>query len=414
MRALDVGIVGCGFAGAATAALLGRAGHRVTVYEEFAQPSAVGAGIVLQPTGMSVLAELGVLGQVIERGARLESLHCVTHENRDVFRLDYAQLHPDLFGLGMHRGALFQILHERAVAAGATLHRATSIGRVVERPKKAEVRDHADRPIADHDLVVIANGARSDLRRSSGLLRRERPYPWGALWFVARDPTHFYRNRLRQITNGTRHMLGLLPTGLGPLGNGADEHQVSLFWCIRMDRIDDFRRAGFTAWKELLLRYEPDAAFVLDQIESVEQVLSAGYHDVVMSPWHTRRQVFIGDAAHAMSPQLGQGTNLALMDASTLCAALSEDAPLVVALERYSRARQAHIDFYQFASRWLTPLFQSDLQALGPLRNVAMSLACRMPFMREEMLRTMSGIKRGIARPSLGLAGILAALPAAS
>lgn len=413
MRSLDVGVVGCGFAGAASAALLGRAGHRITVYEDFAQPSAVGAGIVLQPTGLSVLAELGVLGRVLERGARLESLHCVTPENRDVFRLDYAHLHPALFGLGMHRGALFQILHELALAAGVTVRRATSVARVLETHRKARVLDHAGQPLAEHDLVVVANGARSDLRRASGLLRRERPYPWGALWFVARDPAHFYRHRLRQITNGTRHMLGLLPTGLGPIGDGVEEHRVSLFWSIRMDRIEDFRRTGFTAWKEQILRYEPDAAFVLDQIESVEQVLTAGYHDVVMSPWHTQRQVFIGDAAHAMSPQLGQGTNLALMDASALCAALSEDTPLVVALERYSRARQAHIDFYQFASRWLTPLFQSDLQSLGPVRNVVMSLACRMPFMREEMLRTMSGIKRGVARPSLALPGILAALPAA-
>jgi len=408
---LDVGIIGCGFAGAATAALLGRAGHQVTVYEEFAEPSAVGAGIVLQPTGLAVLAELGVLGRVLERGARLESLHCVTPEKRDVFRLDYAQLHPSLFGLGMHRGALFQILHELAVRAGATLRRATSVGSVLERPGKAVVRDHAGQAFAEHDLVVIANGARSDLRRSSGLLRRERPYPWGALWFVARDPAHFYRHRLRQITHGTRHMLGLLPTGLGPLEGGPVEHRVSLFWSIRMDGIDDFRRTGLTAWKALILRYEPDAAFVLDQIESVEQVLSAGYYDVVMSSWHTHRQVFIGDAGHAMSPQLGQGTNLALMDASALCAALTEDVPLAIALERYSRARRAQIDFYQFASRWLTPLFQSDLQALGPWRNAVMSLACRLPIMRQEMLRTMTGVKRGIARPSLSLSPILAQLP---
>ena len=413
MRALDVGIVGCGFAGAATAALLGRAGHRVTVYEEFAQPSALGAGIVLQPTGMSVLAELCVLGRVIERGARLESLHCVTPQNQAVFRLEYAQLHPALFGLGMHRGALFQILHELAVGAGMTLHRATSVGRVIERPDKAQLLNRAGLPIAEHDLVVIANGARSDLRVASGLLRRERPYPWGALWFVARDPTRFYRRQLRQVTNGTRHMLGLLPTGLGPVDSGGDQHRVSLFWSIRMDRVDDFRRAGLAAWKQQILRYEPDAEFILDQIESAEQVLTAGYHDIVMSPWHTRRQVFIGDAAHAMSPQLGQGTNLALMDASALCAALSEDVPLAIALERYSRTRQAQIDFYQFASRWLTPLFQSDLQALGPLRNVAMSLACRLPILREEMLRTMAGIKRGIARPSLPLQPILGRLPAA-
>jgi len=407
MRPLDVGIVGCGFAGAASAALLGRAGHRVTVYEECAEPSAVGAGIVLQPTGMSVLAELGVLGRVLERGARLEALHCVTPGGADVFRLDYARLHPALFGLGMHRGALFEILYDLAVRAGAGLRRSISVARVIERPGKAELRDHAGRLLAEHDLVVIANGARSDLRRASGLLRRERPYPWGALWFVAHDPRHFYRHRLRQIANGTRHMLGLLPTGRGPVG-GSDEQLVSLFWSIRMDRIDEFRRAGLGTWKEQVLRYEPDAAFVLDQIESTEQVLTAGYHDVVMSPWHTQRQVFIGDAAHAMSPQLGQGTNLALMDASALCAALTADVPLPIALERYSRTRRPQIDFYQFASRWLTPLFQSDLQAFGPLRNAIMRFACRLPLMRDEMLRTMAGIKRGIARPSFSLTPILA------
>jgi len=410
MRALDIGIVGCGFAGAATAALLRRAGHRVTVYEEFDEPAAVGAGIILQPTGLSVLAELGVLGRVIERGARLEALHCVTPDGKDVFRLDYAELQPGLFGLGMHRGALFQILHELVTEAGTTLRCGTRVGSVRERPRKAEVLDSGGRTIAEHDLVVIANGARSDLRHASGLLRRERPYPWGALWFVARDPQHFYRQRLRQITNGTRHMLGLLPTGLGPLGNGPDEHQVSLFWSIRMDRIDDFRRAGFAPWKAQILRYEPDAAFVLDQIDSVEQVLSAGYHDVVMSPWHTQRQVFVGDAAHAMSPQLGQGTNLALMDARALCGALSQEVPLPVALERYSRTRRAHIDFYQFASRWLTPLFQSDLQALAPARNVLMRLACRWPILREEMLRTMSGINCGIS-PGLPLPLIVPHLP---
>jgi len=130
----------------------------------------------------------------------------------------------------------------------------------------------------------------------------------------------------------------------------------------------------------------------------------------VMSPWHTQRQVFVGDAAHAMSPQLGQGTNLALMDARALCGALSQEVPLPVALERYSRTRRAHIDFYQFASRWLTPLFQSDLQALAPARNVLMRLACRWPILREEMLRTMSGINCGIS-PGLPLPLIVPHLP---
>ena len=179
-----------------------------------------------------------------------------------------------------------------------------------------------------------------------------------------------------------------------------------------MDRVAAFREAGLAPWKAHVLRYDPEAAFVLDQIESVDQVLAAGYHDVVMWPWHTQRRVFIGDAAHAMSPQLGQGTNLALLDASALAAVLSEDLTLGQALAAYSRRRRAHVSFYQFASRWLTPLFQSDLSALGPLRNWAMGLGCKIPFLRDEMVRAMAGIKSGIVRGALPLAPILARLPA--
>jgi 2-polyprenyl-6-methoxyphenol hydroxylase-like FAD-dependent oxidoreductase len=412
MRRLNIGIVGCGFAGAASAALLGRAGHRVTVYEEFQEPAAVGAGIVLQPTGMSVLAELGVLERVLSRGTRLDALHCLTPKGKTVVLLEYASLSAGLFGLGMHRGALFQILHEAALAAGVTLKRGATVSRIEEGPENAQIFGPARTLLSEHDLVVVANGARSDLRRASGLVRRERPYPFGALWFVARDPASFYRSRLRQIADGTRHFLGLLPTGLGPVGVGQDEHQVSLFWSIRMDRVAAFREAGLAPWKAHVLRYDPEAAFVLDQIESVDQVLAAGYHDVVMWPWHTRRRVFIGDAAHAMSPQLGQGTNLALLDASMLTAVLSEDLTLEQALAAYSRGRRAHVSFYQFASRWLTPLFQSDLSALGPLRNLAMGLGGKIPFLRDEMVRAMAGIKRGIVRGTLPLPPILARLPA--
>jgi len=273
MRLLNIGIVGCGFAGAATAALLGRAGHQVTVYEEFEEPAAVGAGIILQPTGLSVLAELGVLRRVLERGSRLEALQCVTPRGRTIFQLDYAHLAPGLFGLGMHRGALFQILHEAAVQAGAALQRSTSVARVVERPGKAQVLDAAGVVIGEHDLVVIANGARSDLRRQSGLLVRDQPYPFGALWFVARDPERIYLHRLRQISDGTRYMLGLLPTGLGPSSSAADGHQVSLFWSIRMDRVEAFRREGLASWKAHILRFEPDAALGVDQIEQLVQLL---------------------------------------------------------------------------------------------------------------------------------------------
>ncbi|MBZ0117864.1 MAG: FAD-dependent oxidoreductase, partial [Sandaracinaceae bacterium] len=67
LGALDVAVIGAGTAGSAAALLLARAGHAVTLFEAVLEPKPVGAGIMLQPTGMHVLAELGLLEPILAR-----------------------------------------------------------------------------------------------------------------------------------------------------------------------------------------------------------------------------------------------------------------------------------------------------------------------------------------------------------
>ena len=67
-RTLSVAIVGYGTAGQALAILLARDGHRVEVFEQAAQPGPVGAGFLLQPTGLQVLWQMGLLPQALASG----------------------------------------------------------------------------------------------------------------------------------------------------------------------------------------------------------------------------------------------------------------------------------------------------------------------------------------------------------
>jgi 2-polyprenyl-6-methoxyphenol hydroxylase-like FAD-dependent oxidoreductase len=69
--------------------------------------------------------------------------------------------------------------------------------------------------------------------------------------------------------------------------------------------------------------------------------------------------VFVGDAAHSLSPQLGQGARLALAGSLHLVAALDRHRKLVDALADYARRQRALAARYQRLSRWITPLFQS-------------------------------------------------------
>jgi 2-polyprenyl-6-methoxyphenol hydroxylase-like FAD-dependent oxidoreductase len=390
MTSLDVGVIGCGTAGPAAALLLARAGHRVTVYERVAEPGPVGAGILLQPTGQAVLARLGLDERVRARAAPVERLLCQRTNGRAVVDLRYGEIGTAV-GLGIHRGVLFEALFDALAAErGVELRLGCDVERIDEEGGRRWVvaRGTGARG-GPHDLVVVADGADSAIRLGPAVPARADRNRWGALWYVARDPERAFDGRLFQVVNGARRMLGLLPTGLGPRG---EEPVVSLFWSIRADQVDSWRAGDLAAWKEEVMAMAPAAAPVLAQIQSTGDLLFAGYRDVRMPRWDAPGAVVLGDAAHATSPQLGQGANLALLDALVLADTLAAGGDVAA----YSRARRAHLRYYQFAARWLTPLFQSESRAAGWLRDRLLPLMNRIGPTRRMMTQTMAGLRRGI------------------
>jgi 2-polyprenyl-6-methoxyphenol hydroxylase-like FAD-dependent oxidoreductase len=407
VRPISVGVIGCGTAGPAAALFLAEQGHEVTIYERVANPTAVGAGIILQPTGQAVLARLGVYAPVKEKGAHLDGLIVKREGQRTLLELSYATVSADYYGLGLHRGVLFEALFEAVKRhPKITLRLGVTGEGLVRGPGGAFfVATDGGEQLGPHDLVIAADGARSRFRDDTGLLRRAEPYPWGAVWFMADDPDHHFQGKLFQFVEGTRKMLGFLPTGRGPEldGTGDRENKVSLYWSLAADEVAALRRpGGFERWRDEVRAMSDDADRVLSQIGSAEELLFSQY--VVMAPWHTRAVVHLGDSAHATSPQLGQGANLALWDAMVLADAVAaEPTDLVRALSAYSRARQSHLDYYQFATRALTPFFQSRHDALGVLRDLFMPLAGKIPFFNRAMVLGMTGTCAGFTFGELQL-----------
>lgn len=368
---VEVIVVGGGTGGPAAALFLARAGHRVRLLERVPSPGPVGAGILLQPTGMRVLRELGLLNRVLGHGARVERLEGRTASGRRVLDLRYADLEPGLFGLGIQRGALFAALWDAIEAEpGVTVECGVEALATGEDRGRAWVETAAGRREAER--VVVAAGARSELRPPGA---RVRPYPWGALWWVSHSEVS--AGCLTQRYRDTREMVGLLPSGDGT---------VSGFWSLRADAVDATRAAGVERWKAQVRALLPSAP--LDEVRSMDDLVFAPYYDVVAPRWHTERVVWIGDCAHAMSPQLGQGANLALMDAWVLSR--------VDVLADYSRRRRAHLRFYSVASRLLTPFFQSSFPVLAPLRDLVAGPLHAWGWYRRQMLESLAGAKTGV------------------
>jgi 2-polyprenyl-6-methoxyphenol hydroxylase-like FAD-dependent oxidoreductase len=384
---MRVAVVGCGTGGPAAALLLAAAGHQVEIFERVQKPAPVGAGLLLQPTGQAVLARLGLLAEVEARSARVERLHGETASGRVVMDMAYRDLAPGLHGLGVHRGVLFGALWGALGRAGIPVRFGTQVTGV----EGGHVVTDGGERLGPYDLVVAADGARSCLRGPTGLVRRSRRYPWGALWTIVDDPEERHGGTLAQVYRGTREMLGFLASG-----RPAGTPQVSLFWSVPIDRLPAARARGLDAWKADVRRLTRRADHLLERVTEPGHLLPAAYEDVVMRQWHAGRIVFVGDAGHAMSPQLGQGVNLALLDAHILTRCLAAHADVDAALAAYSSARRAHLRFYSWASRLMTPVFQSHLGVLGPPRDLLLHPLARIPWMRRQFLASLAGAKTGV------------------
>lgn len=390
-RSLDIAIVGAGVAGLASAIALARHGHRITVYERFETARPLGAGLMLQPTGLAALERLGLRAAIEGLGHRIERLHGVSARGATIFDLAYSDLEAGLHACAVHRAALHKILWDGFARSGAALETGCAITTVEPAAGQcARLIDTNGRGLPLYDLLIDASGANSPLR-AWVCARPARRFTYGAVWASVPD-IGIAPHMLAQRYVAARIMIGYLPVGTidadGP-------PCAAFFWSLKPDDYENWR-AGFAAWRAQVVTLWPALAPVIEGLRSPDDLTLAGYTHFNANCLSRANVVLAGDAAHATSPQLGQGANQGLIDAVVLADALAgaDDLPTVFA--RYQTARRAHVGFYQLASAVMTPFFQSDSRALALLRDLSFDRLKAVPYLRREMVRTLAGLKTGL------------------
>ena len=382
-EALRIGICGFGVAGGAAAVLLARAGHRVTLLERAPMVGPVGAGFLLQPSGQQVLARLGLLEGVAAQSARIERVQAFTNTGSRLTHLEYSSAAEGACAYGVRRGVVFEALHGAALAANVNIVLAAEIRGVCEEEDCVFAHDDAGVSHGPFDLLIGADGSRSQLRQWLNPGARRREYVHGALWGSGRSA--WPADVLHQVARSAKRLLGLLPLGGG---------QCAFFWGIRRDEVERLKARGYAAFRDEAVAMCPAAAEVLDDMGGFERLTFAGYMHALPRRIHSHRVVLLGDAAHAMSPHLGQGANLALLDAECLSRHLAS-LPLADALAAYAMERRSQSRYLALLSHWLRPFFQSESTLLGWGRDIALPLLCAVPWMRRQMELTVAGAKRG-------------------
>lgn len=340
---MRVAIIGAGIGGLTAAIGLQRAGAEVTVLERAGGPAFVGAGLSLFGNGLTALDAVG-----------LDLRHLGTPRPD----LTTGQRRPDGRWLSVTPPAA---LRELRVVHRADLHRGLA---AALQPGTIRYDSPVDSGPDGYDVVVAADGLRSRTRASWPGDPGIRYSGYNAWRGVTVTPVDLLGAAGETVGKGRRF-------GLAPLADG----RVYWFGVVSMpagttfpDEYAEVRRR-FAGWHapiaEVIAATPPEAVFRTD------------INDLA-GPLPTFRRgntVLLGDAAHAMTPDLGQGANQALEDAATLTRLLeplaTRRAPDVSgALDTYDRLRRARTQPIAARAR----IVGQVLQSRNPLRDLLLRL----------------------------------------
>ena len=314
-------IVGGGPAGIFLGYLLARAGVRVTLLEKHTDFLRDFRGDTIHPSTMQLLAELGLLEDFLPLiDFRTDTLH-VNIEGKDFLGPTFKQLNTtcpfigfvpqwDFLNLMSSRGKCFP---EFDLRMGT---KATDVIREGERIVGVRWKSSEEDGEIRADLVVAADGRDSTIRAAVKHVVQQEGIPIDVLWFRLDRPERDDGYTLAWLKNG--HMLVTIPR--------RDHYQTAMV--IKKDAFGAIRQDGLGAFRNTIGEVCPLLADVAQGIREWSQVKLLTVQISHLKKWHEPGLLFIGDAAHAMSPVGGVGINLAIQDAvaaaNVLAAPLSE------------------------------------------------------------------------------------------
>ena len=364
----SIAVAGAGIGGLTAAALLADSGHQVSVFDQFTTPQPVGSGLVIQPVGQAVLDHIGAGDAARAMGNPIQRMLGHEAENgRKVLNVWYDKKGKGHCGLAIHRASLFAAIYDAVQKRDIAVHTNSR----VTGARSGMIMLANGQAYGPYDLIVDSAGAGSPL---SPL--KSQPLPYGAIWGTVDWPdTALPINQLSQCYRRADRMIGVLPIGQIP---GGAQQKAAVFWSMPRDSHAAWKENGVDTWKAEAVALWPAFAPFAEQVTTSDQMTMARYaHGTLKKPW-SPGLVHIGDAAHRASPQLGQGANMALLDALALARALDK-ATGEAALALYAKARRWHVMTYQGMSAAFTPQYQSDSLWLPKLRDRVLYPVSQIP-----------------------------------
>lgn len=356
-------ILGGGIAGLTTAIALRHKHIDFLVFEAVPEIKAIGSGISLAGNAMQVLEKLSVADDVKARGHLITSMIIQDEKGKYLSALDTRKFIEDhgMYNVAIHRGALHEVLLKNIPAE-----------KIITGKKAETIRETADGVVvtfADGSeqhgaAVIVADGIHSAIRKQ--LLPASQPRYSGYTCWRGITENQWGINQQAVETWGPAGRLGYVPIG---------NNKVYWFACKNAPQKDE-RMKNFTI-SDLVRNFKGYAHPIPEIISGTpsENLIWSDISDLEpISRFAFNRVVLIGDAAHATTPNLGQGACLGIEDALVVADELSRNADPVAAFHLFEVKRLERAHFIVNTSYRLGKIAQVENKILAAIRNFLVKL----------------------------------------
>lgn len=349
-----IAIIGAGIGGVGAAVCLRRVGIRAVVFERRAFLREAGAGLSLWPNGTSILEHIGLLQPVLTAGQMGMTFRLLTPLGKPLMNIDTAR--ADTPTVCLHRAELLRILSEEVPRKD--LRVGHELTKIASQGKEFRL-EFSNGATFSCDGVVGADGIYSQLR--TALPGSEHPRNRGYVIFraIVDAPDGFIPGENSE-TWGSGRRFGTLSLAHNKICWYATANTFDTQLTGEKRKVELWKM--FKTWHRPIqeLIHKTDAAAIL---------MNTARDLRPFRKWGSGRSTLLGDAAHALTPNLGQGACMALEDAFVLAKSLTSHQDVAQAFRIYESLRFPRTRSAILRSRYLGWIGQWENRLAVPLRN---------------------------------------------
>lgn len=379
-------IIGAGPAGLIAALAGKQLGMDVKIFEQAPDFRRVGGGLMLHRNGLQVLDAIGLIDTLRGDIHLTQQLLLLSANGRELSSSDLRELK------GPHNETAVILrcrLQERLLAAAERAGVPIEFGRrvsSVQLEKRGTLIHFANDGTEETDVIVAADGIHSIGRQATRLPYQQVEVGEAYLRGVASHGTK--KEAVREFWSNDGRRFGICPL----------PGEETYFFCTApRGRWHSIVSGRLDSWIDSWADFGPEVVRLLRSVADWSQVNYSELHEIRMSRWHRPPVFLVGDAAHAMTPNLGQGANQAMVDSLVLMKLLQKAeriGDLVQVARTHETLRNRFATRIQTMARRIGRLAQLRSAPARLVRNRLLSLANWVPFSRRSFLLTMAGHHR--------------------